>query len=173
MLPDGVKTLKDFEMLTRKNASEAKKKRDQVLADGKDALADAERLRQEEKDANDDAKRIEDEIAEKKKEAIKLENELEDKKLKTLEQYTEERKELERVLADLQKVNILPEFDASIVEAIETQAKYLEQLDHNVSALAGKNGSIKIDMDLDDSDSTKESTQIQIKKTLQGFFVNQ
>ncbi len=173
MLPDGVKTLKDFEMLTRKNASEAKKKRDQVLADGKDALADAERLRQEEKDANDEAKRIEDEIAEKKKEAIKLENELEDKKLKTLEQYTEERKELERVLADLQKVNILPEFDASIVEAIETQAKNLEQLDHNVSALAGKNGSIKIDMDLDDSDITKESTQIEIKKTLQGFFVNQ
>ena len=173
MLPDGVKTLKDFEMLTRKNASEAKKKRDQVIADGKDALADAKRLRQEEQDAKDEAKRIENEIAEKKKEAIKLENDLEDKKLKTLEQYKEERKELERVLADLQKVNLLPEFDATIVEAIKTQSENLKKLDNNVAALAGTSGSIAVGVDLDDSDITKESTQVMILETLEGFFINQ
>jgi TP901 family phage tail tape measure protein len=173
MLPEGVRTLKDFEMLTRKNAGEAKRKRDQVIADGKDALAEAKRLRQEEKDANDEAKRIEEEIAEKKKEAIKLENELEEKKLKTLEQYREERKELERVLADLQKVNLLPEFDATIVETLKTQSDNLKKLDNNVAALAGKSGSIAVGVDLDDSDINKESTQVAILETLEGYFINQ
>ena len=173
MLPDGVKTLKDFEMLTRKNAGEAKKRRDQIIADGKDALADAEKLRQEEKEANEKAEQLEEKIAKRKKQERKLEKELEEEKKKTVKEWKEERKALEKVLKDLQKVNVLPEFDATIVEAIEDQAENLKELDHNVSALAGKNGSIKIDMDLDDSDITKESTQIEIKETLQGFFVNQ
>tara|TARA_R110000824_G_scaffold326522_1_gene513450 strand:+ start:9623 stop:12553 length:2931 start_codon:yes stop_codon:yes gene_type:complete len=172
-LPDNVKTLKDFEDLMRMRAGEALKRRNDIIQDGKLARAEAEVLRDDERDALEEQKRIAQEIKETREEAIALEEKIEDKKIRTLEEMTKERKALEKTLLGLQDINVLPMFDATIVEAIETQAENLKALDHNVAALAGKGGAIKVDLDLDDTDITKEETQVKILETVQGYFVNQ
>lgn len=172
-LPANVQTLKDFEMMVRHQASAAKIRRDQIIEDGRQAKADAEELRQIEADALAEQESIQEKIEKKRKQAVKLEEKIEGEKRKTLKELREERKALEKTFTDLQKINVLPMFDATIVEAIETQAKNLERLDHNVADLVGKDGAINVDLDLDDTDITKESTQQAIHETLQGFFVNQ
>ena len=175
-LPEGVRTMKDFEDLTRKRASEALKRRNEIIEEGKLAKAQADALRAEEdriKMTPEEKQKIEDDIAQKKLDEIKLENDLEEEKKKTVKEWKEEREEWEKILKDLQKVNVLPEFDANIVEAIATQAENLKTLDHNVAGLVGRNGSISVDLDLDDSDINKETTQVAILETLEGKFVNQ
>ena len=172
-LPDNVKTLKDFENLMRMRAGEALKRRNDIIEDGKIAKADAEQLREDERHALEEQKRIAQEIKEKREEAIALEEKIEDKKIRTLEEMTKERKALEKTLLGLQDINVLPMFDATIVEAIETQAENLKALDHNVAGLVGRDGAVKVDLDLDDTDITKEGTQVEILETLQGYFVNQ
>ena len=175
-LPEGVRTMKDFEDLTRKRASEALKRRNEIIEEGKLAKAQADALRAEEdriKMTPEEKQKIEDDIAQKKLDEIKLENDLEEEKKKTVKEWKEEREEWEKILKDLHKVNVLPEFDANIVEAIATQAENLKTLDHNVAGLVGRNGSISVDLDLDDSDINKETTQVAILETLEGKFVNQ
>lgn len=172
-LPDNVNTLKDFEMMVRHQASSAKIRRDQIIEDGRQAKADAEELRDIEADALEEQRIIQEEIAIAKEDALKLEQDIAGEQKKTFEEIQKERKELERVLLDMQKVNVLPMFDATIVEAIESQAENLKRLDHNVADLVGKDGSISVDVDLDESDINKETTQVAIHETLQGFFVNQ
>ena len=173
MLPDGVKTRKDFEELMRKRASEALKRRNDIIADGKQAKADAEALREKERKAKEKQDRIEAKIEKKRKAMAKLEEQIAEERKKTFKEIKEERKALEDVLLKFQNVNVLPMFDANIVEAIETQAKNLKTLDHNVAGLVGRDGAIKVDMDLDDSDINKETTQVAILETLEGYFVNQ
>lgn len=172
-LPPNTETLRDFQNMITAQASSAKLRRDEIIANGAKALADAKLLREQERESLDEQKSMESEIKAKREEAVALEEKIEGVKQKTLEEMRTERKDLEDTLLKLKDINVLPMFDASIVQAIATQSDNLKQLDHNVAELVGKNGSLKVDVDFDDSDITKETTQTAILETLNGYFVNQ
>ena len=103
MLPDGVKTLRDFQKLITEQAKAAKQRRDDVLAAGRKAKADAEALRQEEKQHVEALKKHKEELNNMENKVLALREKLNVKEQKTLEQLTEARQSLEKVLAQAAK----------------------------------------------------------------------
>ena len=151
-LPEGVKTMKDFENLTRKRASEALKRRNDIIEEGKLAKAQADALKA-------------------KEEKMKMTAEEREKKEKEIEKGKADALALEEKIAGERKT--FKEIQDARRTWEERLAEKLKTLDHNVAGLVGKDGAIKVDLDLDDSDINKETTQVAILSTLEGKFVNQ
>ena len=173
-LPKNPATFREFQQMMTDAAAAAKKQRDDVIANGKTALADATHLRAMEKTHIDAAKKIQDNLDKETKRLLDLKNAAVDKEAKTLPKLTKERKGWEDMLkAWKDDLKLVPPDIVALSTALNSQATALQSIDDGIADIVDGTAAI-------DKDANREKTQKELlaegqetNSILSGYFVNQ